>query len=244
MGRIVINQTDAKQVVILSSDDAAIQGGYYDANGEWHKPGAGEWTTEGLIEGTEPSGDVVYEGQGPIRTGCFACNTAITSFYAPNASIIGGSAFESASNIKKIYIGGVYKGTSSQVGGYAIRWCSSLEELRIPKSNDRLAFGGYGFNGCTSLKLVELGEHNNNLNFSYLPTDTPLEILIIRGDTVHTATNDALNGSSYFKQGGLGGKLYVPQALIETYKTTSGWSTFYGYGTMEILPIEGSEYEL
>lgn len=243
MGRIVINQTDAKQVVILSSDDAEIQGGYYDANGEWHKLGAGEWTTAGFIEGTEPSGDIVYEGDGPVKMGCFADNTAITSFYAPNASVLHDSAFMGAINIKKIYLGGDYTANTSQVGGYAMRYCSSLEELRIPNSNNRLAFGGYAFQGCSSLKLVELGEHNNNLNFSGLP-NAPLEILIIRGNNVHTITDEALNGSSYFKQGGLGGKLYVPQALIETYKTTSGWSTFYGYGTMQILPIEGSEYEL
>ena len=244
MGKIVINQTDAKQVVILSSDDAGIQGGYYDAYGEWHKLGAGEWTTEGFIEGTEPSGDIVYNGTSDIKKGCFTENTAITSFYAPNSPKLADSAFDGAINIKEIYIGGTYAVAGTPIGQYAIRNCSSLEKLRIPNSNDRLSFGGYGLQGCSSLKLVEMGKHINNLNFNALPTNTPLEIIIIRGDTAHTLTSGALDASSYFKQGGLGGKLYVPQALIETYKTLGGWSTYYGYGTMEILPIEGSEYEL
>lgn len=245
MGKIVIHQTDEKQTVILTNDAEGIQGVYFGEDGVEKPVGSqGEWTTLGVITGTEPSGDIVYDGTEPIKKGCFAENTAITSFYAPNASTAKESAFESATSIKKIYLGGTYTGTASQFSQYALRRCSSLEELRIPKSNDKLAFGGYGFDGCSSLKLVELGNHNNNLEFNHLPTDTPLEILIIRGDTVHTIKNDGLNGSSYFKQGGLGGKLYVPQSLIETYKTTSGWSTYYGYGTLHILPIEGSEYEL
>lgn len=243
MGKIVINQTDSKQVVILSSDDAAIQGGYYDAYGEWHKLGAGEWTTDGVVEGTEPSGDVVYNGT-KIKPGAFWNNTAITSFYAPNAWKADESTFNSASNMKSLYLGGTPTANVSSLGQYAIRYCSSLEELRIPKSNASFTFGGYGLQGCGSLKKVELNEYSNNLNFNNMPANTPLEVIILRGKTARTLLAGTLDNSSYFKQGGLGGKLYVPQELVETYKTQGGWSTYYGYGTMEILPIEGSEYEL
>ena len=36
----------------------------------------------------------------------------------------------------------------------------------------------------------------------------------------------------------------VPQALIDTYKAASVWTTINGYGYVEWLPIEGSPYEL
>lgn len=244
MGRIVINQTDAKQVVILSSDDAEIQGGYYDANGEWHKLGAGDWTTAGFVEGTEPSGDVIYNGSELIRAGCFWNNNSITSFTAPNSWGISENGFINAKNLKSIYLGGTPSSNVNSLGAYAVRYCSSLEELRIPHSKGSFGFGGYGLQGCSSLKLIELGEHGDNLTFPGLPTGTPLETLIIRGNVARSIATNSLDASSYFKQGGLGGKLYVPQSLIETYKTTAGWSTYYDYGTMQILPIEGSEYEL
>ena len=39
-------------------------------------------------------------------------------------------------------------------------------------------------------------------------------------------------------------KIYVPEALIDNYKAASVWKTIDGYGYVEWLPIEGSEWEL
>lgn len=39
MGTIVINQTDCKQNVVLTSSLDGISGGYYDAEGVWHEMG-------------------------------------------------------------------------------------------------------------------------------------------------------------------------------------------------------------
>lgn len=39
-------------------------------------------------------------------------------------------------------------------------------------------------------------------------------------------------------------KIYVPEALIDDYKAASNWKTIDGYGFVEWLPIEGSEFEL
>ena len=39
------------------------------------------------------------------------------------------------------------------------------------------------------------------------------------------------------------GRIYVPAALIEQYKTETNWSALYGYGNFEFTAIEGSEYQ-
>lgn len=46
-----------------------------------------------------------------------------------------------------------------------------------------------------------------------------------------------------FKSGGAGGEIYVPSALIDTYKASANWSTLDGYGTVTWKAIEGSIYE-
>lgn len=246
MGKIVIHQTDEKQTVILKNDADSITGVYFGEDGVEKPVGNdGEWTTEGFIEGTEPSGDIVYNGSSEVvKAGLFWSNKAITSFFAPNTWKANENAFNAASNLKTLYLGGTPTSNSSSLANYAVRYCSSLEEIRIPKSNSSFGFGGFGLEGCRSLKKVELNEYANNLFFSNMPADTPLEVIILRGHTARNLGEGALNSSSYFKQGGLGGKLYVPSTLVETYKTQGGWSTYYGYGTMQILPIEGSEYEI
>ena len=43
---------------------------------------------------------------------------------------------------------------------------------------------------------------------------------------------------------GLTAKIYVPEALIDSYKAASVWSTINGYGYVEWCAIEGSDYEL
>ena len=46
-----------------------------------------------------------------------------------------------------------------------------------------------------------------------------------------------------FDNGGTGGALYVPAALISAYQGAANWSTILGYPNNRILPIEGSAYE-
>jgi len=54
---------------------------------------------------------------------------------------------------------------------------------------------------------------------------------------------NALQDSS-MRKGGSGCTIYVPQALVEDYKVANNWHTYYSYGTITFMPIEGSEYEI
>lgn len=73
---------------------------------------------------------------------------------------------------------------------------------------------------------------------------TILSILIIRKqDGVTSLSNIDAFAETSFAEGGTGGKVYVPQDLISQYKVATNWSTLVGYGTLEFVPIEDSEYE-
>lgn len=56
--------------------------------------------------------------------------------------------------------------------------------------------------------------------------------------SVSAFTNTPMRGYN-----SLTGTVYVPSALISSYKTATNWSTLYNDGTVEFVAIEGSEYE-
>lgn len=74
--------------------------------------------------------------------------------------------------------------------------------------------------------------------------DSTFGTLIIRSSSVMPLSNiSAFSNAKKFRNGGSGGKLYVPQALVSEYTQATNWSTILGYANNQILPIEGSIYE-
>lgn len=74
--------------------------------------------------------------------------------------------------------------------------------------------------------------------------DSAFGTLIIRSSSVMPLSNiSAFSNATKFRNGGSGGKLYVPQALVSEYTQATNWSTILGYANNQILPIEGSIYE-
>lgn len=71
-----------------------------------------------------------------------------------------------------------------------------------------------------------------------------LEIIIIRNTNgVSTLGGTTTNFPSGTPFGDGTGTVYVPQALIESYKTATNWSYLYGINPDVFQPLEGSEYE-
>ena len=92
------------------------------------------------------------------------------------------------------------------------------------------------------LKLVDCGF---TTRFSaHMRSFTALETVILRKTTLVTFSSSSVYSSGIFSSSspiGKGtGKIYVPEALVESYKTAAGWSTYAACFTA----IEGSEYEI
>lgn len=126
-------------------------------------------------------------------------------------------------------------------GNGAFKDSTSLQSVRIPNATD--VTGNGCFQNNSNLELVDLGNVSSIGSNSFNQCNK-LRTIILRKSTVVTLANNALTSAAYFKNGGVGGYVYVPNALIESYKTANVWSTFYGYGTITFRAIEGSEYEL
>lgn len=143
-----------------------------------------------------------------------------------------------------------------------VEGCTSLVDINIKNINDT---GMASFRNCTSLKTIVLPkvtklytsafQNDSSLECvdalisDYIGTSvfngcTKLNTLIIR-KTNSVATLQNINSftNTPFASGGSGGRIYVPTALLESYKTATNWSTLNDYGTVTWIQIEGSEYE-
>lgn len=99
-------------------------------------------------------------------------------------------------------------------------------------------------NACQQLAFCDIGS-TMGIASNAFANCYALETLVLR----KTASVCTLGSVSAFLNtpmrgyNNLTGKVYVPSALIESYKTATNWATLYNAGTVEFVAIEGSEYE-
>lgn len=150
-------------------------------------------------------------------------------------------AFDSWSNLQNVTLWNVYN-----IGTYSFNGCSKLTTATITSTNSSLLSYGLGFySGCTSLTTVDITDENGgNIGGSTFGNCRALNQIIIRNSsTLLWLSNVNAFASTPFASGGSGGTIYVPSALISSYKSASNWSTIDGYGTVTWAAIEGSIYE-
>lgn len=161
-------------------------------------------------------------------------------FYATRLEeLICGSitAFESDLLQNNVYSGPYYFNRSSIFSG-----CTKLERVSLPKI---IALPASTFDGCSSLKDVNI-PLVDNINANAFIRCTALEkldlpsvktigvnafhkctamtALIIRTNSVCTLSNVNALSESSFTDGT--GYIYVPSALIDSYKSETNWSTY------------------
>ena len=137
-------------------------------------------------------------------------------------------------------------------GDHMLENCTALTTVVIRGNSGSATSSMYRtFNGCTNLKVCDIGFSEIILKNYCFQNCTKLETLILRSSTINRMSAlDALSTSS-FKNGGTGGKIYIPKVLYDhlgdgsalDYKSATNWSTIDGYGTITWKPIEGSIYE-
>lgn len=171
------------------------------------------WSIDGILNGTEPYGDVT--------TSVSTTNGWRSDTLRYNSGI---TVFRAPNLIDTV--------------NYMLGECPALEEVYLPKVvSAKSNFCAWSSN----LRLVDFGSVTDISNNGTFYNCRKLNILIIRTDSVCTLpTNGNKMTSTPILTGT--GVVYVPQALVESYKVTDGWATCYNNGT-QFLPIEGSEYE-
>lgn len=241
------------------SSQLAFPAGFVSEIGNIPSGGGGEWTTEGIAAGTEPSGDIVLSGN-TIAARAFA-NKPITGISAPNVTSIGTAAF-SFSDVKTACFDNL-ETIGNGTGEYMFQNCRSLEKAIFPRLKTTPANSYMFYNtGTTSnykgivvmpaitnlgsrtfdrcfLDKVDIGPGVTELwaDQFYNNVDTKtINTLILRyaGGVVTAANTDRIKGLR---------DVYVPSALISSYQSASNWSTRYTAGKITFHAIEGSPYE-
>ena len=99
-------------------------------------------------------------------------------------------------------------------------------------------------NACQHLEVCDIGSAKS-IAANTFANCYKLQTLIMRRTSATTCANvSAFLNTPLRGRNSLTAKIYVPSALIETYKAANVWKTIDGYGYVEWLPIEGSEWEL
>ena len=225
----------------------------------------GGFSIEEIINRTI-SGDVVYNGtNATLRDAEFEV-THITSFegngitkaengskafrYCPNlvslrlpdlnvgsATSKLGQLCEGSGNLETVYMPNIGSTWSTS----AFRLCRSLKNINIDSC---VTLPQNTFQSCTALQEIVLPNCTKIMNLAF-DSCYALENLVLKSGTlcalnhINGLQNTPLRGYN----GTFSGHVYVPQSLIESYKTASNWSTLYANYPDIFLPIEGSEYE-
>lgn len=109
----------------------------------------------------------------------------------------------------------------TSLGAYAFYQCSNLKTVTLPKLTSISTQTWYM---CPKLEYADCGQLNS-ITAQTFASCTALKTLILRKTSgiCTLANNNAVSGSGIGKGTGY---VYVPSALIDTYKTATNWSTF------------------
>lgn len=147
----------------------------------------------------------------------------------------------------------VAPGAITTLGTYTFNGASghvmALREIHMPNLGTGIAlnlnFGNAtAAAACQHLEVCDIGEAKS-IAANTFANCYKLQTLIMRRTSVTTLANvSAFLNTPLRGRNSLTAKIYVPEALIDSYKAASVWTALNGYGFVEWLPIEGSEYEL
>ena len=117
-------------------------------------------------------------------------------------------------------ISGAYTNSDiTKVGVYAFFNCGALTSIVFPNV---AAIEAYAFQNCKQLALVDFSRIQSTAASSF-NADTKLRTIILRNSEV--APDTALSGFRNWLTGNIA-YVYVPSALLSSYKAASGWSEF------------------
>lgn len=112
-------------------------------------------------------------------------------------------------------------------------------------SNISTVFGStIASNACQQLAFCDIGS-TVGIGTNAFANCYALQTLVLRktASVCSLANVSAFLNTPMRGYNSLTGTVYVPQALIESYKTATNWSTLYNDGTVTFVAIEGSQYE-
>ena len=254
-GKEYIDQNGAKRTGTLTAEgnafwalvDGSITGEVSNDSITSIKNGA-FWMCKGITAVNTPAVESIGDR-------AFDSCTGLTALNFPTVTSVGNDAFSHCSNVvsvnmpllKNLGQSGMFSMNKlttlnlpelESVEGSALRGMSALVSVNLPKVKSIVSAGMYGCKALTVIDFPLLA----SIGASGFAACSALATLILRNETVCTLANTNAFKSTPFAPNGSGGTVYVPAALVESYKTAANWSTLYAAGSCTFVAIEGSQY--
>lgn len=109
----------------------------------------------------------------------------------------------------------------TSLGSYAFYQCSGLETVKLPKLT---SVSTQIFYSCTKLKHADCGQLGNIPAQTFNACSALTELILRKTSSICTLSN--VNGVNNSPIGKGTGYVYVPSALVDSYKVATNWSTF------------------
>ena len=109
----------------------------------------------------------------------------------------------------------------TSLGSYAFYQCSGLVTAKLPKLTSVSTQTWYS---CTNLKHADCGQLGNIPAQTFNACSALTELILRKTGSICSLSN--VNGVNNSPIGKGTGYVYVPAALIDTYKAATNWSTF------------------
>ena len=147
-----------------------------------------------------------------------------------NATSVGSYAFSYCRKLTSVALP-----ACTSAGNYAFYYCASLTSVDLPVCTSA---GNYVFGFCASLTSVDLPVCTSAGNYAFYSC-SELTTLILRSESLCSLSNANAFTSTPIASGT--GYIYVPKALIDTYKTATNWVTYANqFRALEDYTVDGT----
>ena len=181
--------------------------------------------TTAVITGTEGGGS---------EDAVAILNGTIKSYTNHSLTKLRPYAFYNCTSLTTLQVHGVVTADSYCIAN------TKITALALPKLNTTSNMW-HTFRQCSTLQAIDF--NYGNLYDNTFAGDSNLTTIVMRSTTLVPLGRVNAFTSTPFASGGTGGTIYVPSALIDSYKAATNWSALDGYGTVTWTAIEGSQYE-
>lgn len=154
----------------------------------------------------------------------------ITEFKDNVITSVGFYAFANFNNLTSVDLPNV-----TNIGGSAFFSCKALATVKFPFVT---TIGEDSFTSCTNLTIADFSSITSIGNRAFSNCNK-LASLILRGATIPTLPDRFVMNYTLIVNGI--GYIYVPRALVDTYKSATNWSTYANqFRALEDYTVDGT----
>lgn len=222
----------------ITRREKLLQGIIDNGSGGSGDTGGGTETLDALIDGSITE---ITSNASVIKTNTFYSRNKLLSVNFPYATYISDGSFYGCNKLTEVNLP-----VATTIDNYAFNECVSLKKIILPLATKIYS----AFSSCRALVMVDLPSVTQFLS-SVFDSCHRLTTLILRNETLcNLASTAAFNkcyhllgtvNSIYNPNGDKDCYIYVPRALVDSYKAATNWSTYAAqFRALEDYTVDGT----